>query len=82
MRAVPKSGCFSTISMGMPTMAPAFRKIGPGKLALPQIGKILGHGQNENEFHPLRRLEMVSTGHLDPAPRAQIFLAENQDRHQ
>ena len=60
-------------------MAPAFSEVRPGKLPLMQIGKVLGHRQNQDQLHPLRRLKVAAPGHLDPAPRAQVFLPENHD---
>ncbi len=41
-----------------------------------QVLKILGHRQNQDQLHPFRRLKMAAARHFDPAPRAQIFLPE------
>src|ERR1035438_7414470 len=47
-----------------------------------QIGKILRHRQNENEFHPFGRLKMSAGRHFDPAPSPKILLSEQKHRNQ
>jgi hypothetical protein len=58
--------------MGMPTIAPALMKF-----ALVLVGELFRHGQNQDQLNPFGGLEMASAGHLDPAPRAQVFLAKD-----
>ncbi len=47
-----------------------------------QIGEILGHSQNQDQLHPLGRLKVRASRHLDPAPRAQVFLPKEHHAHQ
>jgi hypothetical protein len=60
------------MSMGMPTIAPAFRK----------SREVLRHGQNQDQFDPLRRLKMRTAGEFDPALRTQVFLPKQKHRNQ
>ncbi len=68
--------------MGTSTIAPALTKSGQDSSLLVQVGEVLGHRQNQDQFDPLGRLKVPSSRHLYPAPRAQIFLPENHDAHQ
>ena len=47
-----------------------------------QVGEVLGHRQNQDQLYPFRGLKVRSARHLDPAPRAQILLAEEHHAHQ
>ena len=42
-----------------------------------QVGEVLGYGKNEDQLHPLRRLEVLSAGHLNPTSRPQVLLAKH-----
>ena len=46
------------------------------------FGKIFRNGQNQDELDPLGRLEMLPSGHFDPASCPQIFLPEDHHGHQ
>ena len=46
------------------------------------VRKVLCHRQDQDEFHPLRWLEVRTAADANPAPGAQIFLPEHQHRDQ
>ncbi len=49
---------------------------------MPQIGEKLRHRQDEDQLHPLRRLEVIAAGHFDPALGPQVFLPKDQHSHE
>src|SRR5580658_2360112 len=57
-------------------------EIAPGELPLAHVGKILGDSEDEDKLDPLRRLEVVPAGHVDPALRPQVPLSEEKHSHQ
>src|SRR5579884_1450947 len=54
----------------------------PGEFALAHVAQIFRHGQDQDQLDPFRRLEVLTSGQLDPAARAQIFFAEQAHRDQ
>src|ERR1041385_1891116 len=45
-----------------------------------EISEILRYRKNQDQLDPFRRLEVISTRQLHPAPCPQIFLPEDQHR--